>query len=98
MKARDCIVAAALAVVATAGADECLTAYVDPFIGTEGTANCFPNACVPFGLVQNGPCSGTYEWKYCGGYHFEDKMLYGFVLKHADVMRGGELVFEMSSR
>ena len=59
--------------------DERPSVYVDPFIGTEGTANCFPNACVPFGIVQNGPCSGTYEWKYCGGYHFEDRKLYGFV-------------------
>ena len=53
--------------------------YVDPFIGTLGNAHCFPNACVPFGLVQAGPASGTEEWKYTGGYQFDDEKLYGFV-------------------
>ena len=54
-------------------------AYVDPFIGTLGNAHCFPNACVPFGLVQAGPASGTAEWKYTGGYQYDDAKLYGFV-------------------
>ena len=53
--------------------------WVDPFIGTAGTANCHPNACYPHGMVQAGPTSGTGQWKYCGGYQFEDKELFGFV-------------------
>ena len=56
-----------------------LASYVDPFIGTAGTANCHPDACCPHGMVQAGPSSGTAQWKYCGGYQFEDRMLYGFV-------------------
>ena len=52
---------------------------VDPFIGTSGMANCFPNACVPFGMIQAGPSSGSHAWKYCGGYQIEDKKLYGFI-------------------
>ena len=52
---------------------------VDPFIGTEGTGHCFPNACVPFGMIQNGPSSGSFDWQYCSGYRFNDKKLYGFV-------------------
>ena len=53
--------------------------HVDPFIGTAGTANCHPNACFPHGMVQAGPSSGTGEWKYCSGYQFGDRELYGFV-------------------
>ena len=60
-------------------APESPSARVDPFIGTAGTANCFPNACVPHGFVQPGPSSGTGAWKYCGGYQIEDRKLYGFV-------------------
>ena len=58
---------------------EDLARWVDPFIGTAGTANCHPNACYPHGMVQAGPSSGTGEWKYCSGYQFEDKELFGFV-------------------
>ena len=64
--------------VGAARADEDLTRYVDPFIGTEGTAHCFPNATVPFGLVQAGPVSGTGLWAYTGGYQFADRELFGF--------------------
>ena len=53
--------------------------WVDPFIGTSGTAHCMPNACVPFGFVQAGPSSGTQDWRYTGGYQFDDRELYGFV-------------------
>ena len=53
--------------------------YIDPFVGTLGNAHCFPNACVPFGLIQAGPATGTEEWKYTGGYQFDDEKLYGFV-------------------
>ncbi len=61
------------------GWEEDPCAYVDPFIGTAGTANCMPSACVPHGLVQPGPSSGTGAWKYCGGYQIEDRRLYGFI-------------------
>lgn len=59
-------------------AGEDLARHVDPFIGTKGTAHCYPNATTPFGLVQPGPASGTGEWAYTGGYQFEDPKLYGF--------------------
>ena len=52
--------------------------HVDPFIGTKGTAHCYPNATTPFGFVQPGPASGTGDWAYTGGYQFEDLKLYGF--------------------
>jgi len=73
-------VAAALALAVPAvmrGED--FARWVDPFIGTAGTANCHPNACYPHGLVQAGPTSGTGEWKYCSGYQLADTELFGFV-------------------
>ena len=69
----------AAAAAAALFAEEDPARWVDPFIGTAGTANCHPNACWPHGMVQAGPTSGTGEWKYCGGYQFEDKELFGFV-------------------
>ena len=69
----------AAAVAATLFAEDDPARWVDPFIGTAGTANCHPNACYPHGMVQAGPTSGTEEWKYCGGYQFADRELYGFV-------------------
>ena len=137
----------AMACIACVAAEEDLAGWVNPFVGTAGTANCHPNACYPHGMMQAGPTSGTGAWRYCGGYQFEDRELYGFVqdaisgtgcpdlgdiriqpfaaknlsrankyvksvtlngrplawraasgvpiLRHADIMRGGELVFEM---
>ena len=64
--------------LAAATSAESLVSFVDPFIGTSGTAHCFPNATTPFGLVQPGPVSGTEAWAYTGGYQFDDKELYGF--------------------
>ena len=69
----------AAAVAATLFAEDDPARWVDPFIGTAGTANCHPNACYPHGMVQAGPTSGTEEWKYCGGDQFADRELYGFV-------------------
>ena len=71
-------VAVALAVPAVMRGED-FARWVDPFIGTAGTANCHPNACYPHGLVQAGPTSGTGEWKYCGGYQLADAELFGFV-------------------
>ncbi len=71
-------VASLMATSAAFGGED-FARWVDPFIGTAGTANCHPNACWPHGMVQAGPTSGTEEWKYCGGYQFADKELYGFV-------------------
>ena len=77
---KNCLVSASFAFAAYAvSGGEDFAHWVDPFIGTAGTANCHPNACYPHGMVQAGPTSGTGAWKYCGGYQFEDKELFGFV-------------------
>ncbi|MCD7974044.1 MAG: GH92 family glycosyl hydrolase [Candidatus Azobacteroides sp.] len=52
--------------------------YVDPFVGTAYTGHTFPGATYPFGLMQPGPQTGNFEWKYCAGYKYEDPLIWGF--------------------
>lgn len=73
------IILAATVVAACNGIsrDDCI-AYVDPFIGTAFTGHTFPGAAAPFGFIQAGPQTGNLDWRYCGGYNFEDKEIQGF--------------------
>jgi len=57
-------------------------AHVDPFIGTAGTGHTTPAACVPYGLVQAGPDTGSIGWKYCSGYDYADSRIVGFSQTH----------------
>ena len=57
-------------------------AFVDPFIGTEGTGHCTPAATCPFGMVQPGPDTGNGSWKYCSGYQHSDRGVDGFSQTH----------------
>ena len=41
--------------------------YVDPFIGTSDNGHTFPGACLPFGLVQASPETGS-SWRYCSSF------------------------------
>lgn len=52
--------------------------WVDPFIGTDYTGHTAPSAAFPLGMVQPGPQSGNYLWKYCSGYNWSDPLLTGF--------------------
>ena len=52
--------------------------WVNPFIGTDYTGHTSPAAACPLGLVQPGPQSGNYLWKYCSGYNWSDSLLVGF--------------------
>ena len=52
--------------------------YVDPFVGTTYTGHTFPGATYPFGMMQPGPQTGNFEWKYCAGYRYEDQKIWGF--------------------
>ena len=54
------------------------TSFVDPFVGTSEFGHCFPGACVPFGLIQAGPETGNFNWKYCAGYQSNDSIINGF--------------------
>ncbi len=52
--------------------------WVDPFIGTDYTGHTSPAAACPLGMVQPGPQTGNYLWKYCSGYNWSDSLLTGF--------------------
>jgi predicted alpha-1,2-mannosidase len=59
-----------------------LTRYVDPFIGTAGHGHTFPGATLPFGMVQLSPDTRLTGWDGCSGYHFSDRIIYGFSHTH----------------
>ncbi len=57
--------------------------HVDPMIGTGGHGHTFPGATVPFGMVQLSPDTRIDgSWDGCGGYHHDDKKIYGFSHTH----------------
>lgn len=55
-----------------------ISSYVNPFIGTAYVGHTFPGASCPLGLVQAGPETGNFHWKYCSGYNYEDSLILGF--------------------
>ena len=55
---------------------------VNMFVGTAGTGHTTPAACRPFASVQAGPDTGVLDWKYCSGYQYGDKELFGFSSSH----------------
>jgi predicted alpha-1,2-mannosidase len=52
-----------------------LADYVNPFIGTEKEGNCFPGACLPFGMVQLSPDNGYQGVK---AYNYAKTSILGF--------------------
>ncbi len=57
--------------------------YVNPFIGTGGHGHTFPGAIVPFGMVQLSPDTRIDgSWDGCSGYHYSDRVIYGFSHTH----------------
>jgi predicted alpha-1,2-mannosidase len=63
-------------------AQQDLTRYVDPFIGTGGNGHTFPGATMPFGMVQLSPDTRLSGWDGCSGYHYSDSVIYGFSHTH----------------
>jgi putative alpha-1,2-mannosidase len=65
--------------------------WVDPFIGTGGTAfdigSVNPGALRPFGRVKVGPDTigplGDIDFAHCAGYHYGDTHIVGFTHTHA---------------
>ncbi|MBR5043109.1 MAG: GH92 family glycosyl hydrolase [Bacteroidales bacterium] len=55
-----------------------LSRWVNPFIGTDYTGHTAPAAACPLGMVQPGPQTGNYLWKYCSGYNWSDSLITGF--------------------
>ena len=66
----------AVAVICSCSADK--SRYADPFIGTDYTGHTAPAASCPLGMVQPGPHTGNYLWKYCSGYNHADSLILGF--------------------
>ncbi len=57
--------------------------HVNPFIGTDGHGHTYPGATVPFGMVQLSPDTRIDgSWDGCSGYHYSDKIIYGFSHTH----------------
>lgn len=71
---------AACAVSAVAQPD--LLRFINPFIGTGGHGHTFPGATAPFGLVQLSPDTRLEGWDGCAGYHYTDRVIYGFSHTH----------------
>jgi len=65
-----------------------LTSFVNPFIGTGAVAsglsgNNFPGATVPFGMVQLSPdTKNAPDWAQASGYDYNDSIVYGFSHTH----------------
>lgn len=56
--------------------------YVNPFVGTGGHGHTFPGPVLPFGMMQVGPDTRQGNWDACGGYYYEDTLIYGFSHTH----------------
>lgn len=56
--------------------------YADPFVGTGDHGHTFPGPTMPFGMVQLSPDTRLKGWDGCGGYHYTDKVIYGFSHTH----------------
>lgn len=82
----------ALLLLASMGmAQNNLTQYVDPYIGTGFHGHVFLGANVPFGGVQLGPVNMSEGWDWCSGYHYSDSTLIGFSHTHLSGTGIGDL-------
>src|SRR5690606_22069524 len=62
-------------------AQEKLTSFVDPFIGTGGQGYTYPGATVPFGMIQLSPDNGQMSGS-TSGYHYNNTEIIGFSHMH----------------
>ncbi|MBG6236910.1 putative alpha-1,2-mannosidase [Pedobacter sp. CAN_A7] len=75
----------------TINAQEKLTKYVDPLIGTGFHGHVFVGANVPFGAVQLGPSNLSEGWDWSSGYHISDSTIVGFQHTHLSGTGIGDL-------
>ena len=71
---------AATGIAATGAATEDFARWVDPLVGSVNEGNTFPGSCMPFGLVQASPDTGTRVT--CPGYKNTDTTIRGFSQTH----------------
>lgn len=70
------------ACVLTVSAQERLTEYVNPFVGTDGYGNVYPGAQLPFGGIQISPDTDSDYYDAAAGYKYSHPTLLGFSLTH----------------
>ena len=58
------------------------SAWVDPYIGSDGHGHVFVGANVPFSAVQLGPNNICHGWDWTSGYHYSDNVIIGFSHNH----------------
>jgi predicted alpha-1,2-mannosidase len=63
-------------------AQQKVTGYVNPIIGTDGHGHTYPGATLPNGMVQLSPDTDTEGWDWCSGYHYSDNSIMGFSHTH----------------
>ena len=73
---------AALVLCICAQAQERLTQWVNPFVGTAGFGNVYPGAQVPFGGIQVSPDTDFDDYDTAAGYKYTHPTLLGFSLTH----------------
>lgn len=72
----------ACACILTVSAQERLTEYVNPFVGTDGYGNVYPGAQLPFGGIQISPDTDSDYYDAAAGYKYSHPTLLGFSLTH----------------
>lgn len=72
-------------------AQEKLTNYVDPHIGSAAHGHVFVGASVPFGAVQLGPSNVFGGWDWCSGYNYVSNTITGFSHTHLSGTGIGDL-------
>ncbi len=68
--------------VFVASAQKNLSAFVNPFIGTDAHGHTYPGAILPHGMVQLSPDTRLEGWDGCSGYHYSDNFIFGFTHTH----------------
>jgi predicted alpha-1,2-mannosidase len=74
--------------------------WVNPFIGTGGHGHTYPGASMPFGMVQLSPDTRLTGWDGCSGYHYSDKIIFGFSHTHLNgtgIADYGDILFMPST-
>lgn len=66
----------------TVNAQQNLTQYVDPLMGSSNHGHTFPGATMPFGMVQLSPDNGRGDWDWVSGYNYNSDYINGFSHLH----------------
>ncbi len=71
-----------IAALGALAADDRLSSYIRPFVGTQGEGNTYPGPSAPFGMVQLSPDTDKELWETASGYEYSDPTIFGFSLTH----------------